>query len=205
MFSWIHQLRIKMIPTIEQWSDFGIVEIENPDDFFNVGYHAILNPYPKIKGVICPIPEKMLPNKKSIASYYNAVQSHPLFHPDKKAIGDTTNRVVFYKGLGQTSDGNMPHELVVLERMLSDAFSKATDMPSTMAIYQVNSNYHRTPKKHSPTGIITLDGPTTIMFAENDKGKIIGKKSLPQNSIAVFLGLHAAPDTNEPRLNILCG
>jgi len=205
MFNWLTQIRIKMIPTIENWSDFGIVEVKHPDDFFSVGYDGGLNPYPQIKGIICPIPEAMLPDKNKLSSYYNAVQTHQLFHHEKELFGDTTNRVVFNKGLDQTSEGNMPPELVALERMLSEAFSKTTDEVSYTTIYQVNSNYHRTPEKHSPSAIITVDGPTTIMFAENARGKLVGKKSLPQNSMAVFLGMHAAPDTGAPRLNILVG
>ena len=189
---------------MEKWSDLGFVEINDPDDFFSIGYHGTLEDLPDIKGVICPIPKDMLPDAKTLAAYYNAVQSHPRFQDNLQARGDTTNRLVIYKGLDRSAERKLPPELVAIEHMLARAFSTTLDEVSNSAIYQVNSDYHRKPQKHAPTAVATLDGPTTIMFAENANGRLIGKKSLPPNSMAIFLGTHAAPDTTGPRFNILC-
>ncbi len=202
MFNWLTQLRIKMIPTMEKWSDLGFVEIAHPDDFFSIGYHGTLEDLPDIKGVICPIPKDMIPDEKTLATYYNAVRGHPHFECDKNMFGDTTSRLIIYKGYNVKDERTLPPELVAIEHMLSEAFETTLDDVANSAIYQVDSNHHRKPKKHAPTAVATLAGPTTIMFAENANGRLIGKKSLPPNSMAIFLGTHAAPDTNAMRLNI---
>lgn len=213
MFQWLNQRRIRNLPTLDNWSDLGFVEVATPQDFFNVGYDIRSDELPKIKGILCPIPETLIPDKETLSSYYNAVRGHKHFDPDSDDGGsDHTSRLYFYTGpypymLEDKKCGkkNLPSELVAIEDLLRVAFNKTiVDRETFTVIYQLNSNLHRRPAAHGPTGIATLDGPTTIMFATNAEGKLVGKKSLPPNSMAVFLGMHAAPDTTGPRFNIVC-
>lgn len=208
MLNWLTQLKISRIPTLDKWSDLGFVEVATPDDFFSVGYKGVLGQATDVQGIICPIPKDKLPDAGALTSYYNSIRSHPNFHastiPSFFQSGDTADRLSFYRELHKPSEGQLPEGLTVIENLLCSAFEKALDTKHEFAIYQVNSNFHREPKKHAPTGVASLDGATTIMFAENASGELVGKKSLPDHSIAIFLGTHAAPDSKSPRMNIIC-
>lgn len=210
MLKWFTQLRIKMIPTLKKWSDLGIVEIEHPDAFFSIGYQRpeyADDSYvaPEIQGVICPIPNEMMPAKGELTQYYNDIKCHWDCQTIRSQEGDLAHRLSFDMSGPIRPVKRVPPKLLAIDYMLTDAFVRTLDVWPGSSVYQINSNYHRTPRKHNPTGIACLDGATTIIFRTNADGKITGKKSLPPNSMAIFLGYHAAPDSSAPRMNILVG
>lgn len=207
--NWFRQQRIKMIPTVDTWTEMRFVEIEHPDGFFSVGYTPYhfrepgkTYPEPEVQGVICPIPKELLPDGPTLTQYYNVIQNSWDLQKAHSMQGDTAYRLVFDRASFDVSQGIVPDGLRPIEELLAYAYETSCGWARNIT-YQINSNYHRVPQEHGATGVASIDGATTIMFRKNAEGKITGKKSLPPNSIAIFLGCHAAPDSSAPRLNIL--
>ncbi|HOO50459.1 MAG TPA: hypothetical protein PLK94_04125 [Alphaproteobacteria bacterium] len=199
---------LRQLPEIEHWEDAGVVVVDKPEDFFCL--YDIQDKLGLLGGraITCPIPQHLLPDQETLASYFAAVRGHSKYREfTDDGCGDKVCEVPSYtpKTLKEI-DRELPASLVQLKDLLIETFNRSIrDYPHCSTYYRINSTHHRRPTIHLSTGVLHLAGETTRVFVQDEKTRqLIGKKSLPSNSITTVLGLHAAPDTESPRFNILC-
>jgi len=202
------QINPDNIPTLDSWEPFGIVEVETPEDFFELPHNEHGELLGNITGIICPIPDTIELDQYTIDIFFKAVKKSVFFESHLTKYNDIINQARLDGRRGYSvGEIDLPKKLMDLRHMLLETFDRAIKhTPRSFSGVRINSNSHRPISEHEPAALMSLYGKTTILFAKDEEDNLIGKKELPDKSLAVFTGPHCAPDFTPPetRMNILC-